>query len=320
MENLGRIEQYKNGEFLMRSKWMAVIGIILMFACLSGAWAQDAGLKAKVDMFYDQINSCFKTKNAEGFASLMARDFTGIPSGQNREAFASYIKTAFSSSDLFQANYAPLEITQSGSFIKVLRDERILVKPADGDWKEVSNKQVIDYLLLEGSNLKLARSVDIDKARLGLVSGQRYKDEQALFSLSAPEGWEIIPGLHPTMKGMVLVLAPDRSSMAMIGNLKTPGNTPQQAAEGDEQLAKVLSKDSVYELYKSGPINMGAYQGFETESRFAIPSTQDRHRRRVYFKAHGSLYVIVFDAIPFSQWDRVKGSFQQILDSIKVED
>jgi hypothetical protein len=291
-----------------------------MSACLSGAWAQDAGLKAKVESFYDQINSCFKTKNAEGFVSLMTSDFTGIPSGQSREAVGNYIKTAFSSSDTFQSNYAPLEITQSGGFIKVLRDERILVKPENGDWKEVSNKQVMDYLLPEGSNLKLARSADIDKARLSYVNGQRYKDEQGSFSLSAPAGWDIIPGVHPTMKGTVLVLAPDQSSMALMGYLKTPGITAQQAVEGDEQLAKVLSKDSVYELYKSGPINLGAYEGFETESRFTIPSTQDRHRRRVYFKAHGSLYVIIFDAIPFSQWDSVRGSFQQILDSIKVED
>jgi hypothetical protein len=304
----------------MRSKWMVVGCTILIFACLSGAWAQDAGLKAKVDMFYDQMNSCFKTKSAEGFVSLLTNDFTAIPSGQNREAASSYIKTAFSSSDLFQAAYSPLEITQSGGFIKVLRDERILVKPADGDWKEVSNKQAFDYLLPEGGNLKLARTADIDKTRLSFISGQMYKDAQALFTLSAPEGWEIIPGVHPTMKGTVLVLAPDRSSMAMIGYLKTPGITAQQAVEGDDQLAKMLSKDSVYELYKSSPFNMGAYEGFESESRFTIPSTQDRYRRRVYFKAHGSLYVICFDAIPFSQWNSVKNGFQQILDSIKVED
>lgn len=304
----------------MKRKWTIAVGIILMFACMSRAWAQDASLKAKVEMFYDQINSCYKTKNAEGFVSLMTNDFMGFPSGQNREAAQGFIKAAFSSSDTFQATYSPLEITQSGGFIKVLRDERILVKRVDGDWKEVSNKQVVDYLLPEGSNLKLARSVDIDKARLSFISGQRYKDEQAPFSLTVPEGWDIIPGVHPTMKGTVLVLAPDRSSMALMGYMKTPGISAQQAAEGDELLAKALSKDSVYELYKSGPTNVGAYDGFEIESRFTIPTTPDRHRRRVYFKAHGSLYVLCFDAIPFSQWDAVKGGFQQILDSIKVED
>jgi hypothetical protein len=316
----GRIEQYKNGEFVMKSKWMAVTGIILMFACLSGAWAQDAGLKAKVASLYAQADSCVKTKNIEGYLALMTDDFQVIMAGLDREGSRGLLKILFASFDEFQVTYTPLEITQSGRFIKVIRDEKIQGKTANGDWKEVSNKQALDYLVQEGNSLKFARSADIDKTRLNDINGPIYKDEQSGLSLTAPAGWEIIPGVHPSMKGTVFVLAPDKLSMALIGYVKIPGISAQQAAEGDEQLAKILSKDSVYELYKSGPINVGAYEGFEIESRFNIPSAQDRHRRRVYFKAHGSLYVICFDAIPFSQWDTVKGSFQQILDSIKVED
>jgi hypothetical protein len=304
----------------MKSKWIVATGIVLMFACLSGTWAQDAGLKAKVAAFYNQVNACYQTKNLEGYLSLMTEDFQIIMAGLDREGARSYLKSLFASYDQFQAAYTPLEITQSGRYIRVIREEKIQGKSVNGDWKEVSNKQMLDYLVQEGSSFKFARTTDFDKTRMNTISGQMYKDEQSGLSLTAPDGWEIIPGMHPSMKGTVFIMAPDKLSMALIGYVKIPGITAQQAAEGDEQLAKVLTKDGVYELYKTGPIHVGSYEGFEIESRFNIPNAQDRHRRRVYFKAQGSLYVMCFDAIPFSQWDNVKVGFQQILDSLRIEE
>lgn len=304
----------------MKSKWVMAAVIALMCAGLSGAWAQDAGLKAQVEGFYEQVSSCYKAKDPEGILSLMTDDFQVIFSGLDRQAVRTQYKNLFTSFDDVQATLTPVEISRSGGFIRVVRDERILAKPADGEWKEIANKQVLDYLVQEGGSFKFARIADFDKTRAHSIHGQLYKDEQSGISLAAPAGWEIVPGVHPSMKGTVYILAPDRLSMALVGYLKTPGIGAQQAAEGDEQLTKALSKDTVYELYKSGPIQVGAHEGYEIESRFNIPNTQDRHRRRVYFKAQGSLYVVCFDAIPYHQWDTVKDGFQQILDSIKIDD
>ena len=106
----------------------------------------------------------------------------------------------------------------------------------------------------------------------------------------------------------------------MIGYVKAPGISAKQAAEGDEALGKNLSDKNAYQLIKSGPINVGLYKGYEIESKFFIPRDRERHRRRVYFKAGGLLYVLCFDAMPFKQWDSVKDGFQFILDSLKIED
>jgi len=305
----------------MKSKSTVAVGFILVFACMSSVWAQDnAGLKAKVQAFYDQESSFIQAKDFEGLMSLVSDDYQAIMAGLDREAVKNMVKAGLSSYDEIQATSTPLEITRSGSFIKVLRDEKIMGKSGGGDWKEISNKQIVDYLVQEGNTLKTARSADIDKSRLSYINGPTYKDEEGSFSFVVPQGWEIIPWVHPTMKGSVLAVAPDKTSVAMMGYVKTPGLTAQQVAEGDEGLGKALSKAETYQLYKSGAITFKGLEAFEIESRFNIPSAQDRHRRRVYFKAHGSLYVLCFDAIPYTQWDSVKDGFQQILDSIKVDD
>ena len=305
----------------MKNKSAVVVGLILVFACISSVCAQDnTGLKAKVKAYYDQISSLYKAKNFEGLMSLMTDDFQVIFYGLDREGARNYLKNLLSSYDEIQATYTPLEITPSGRFIKVRRDEKVMGRSGGGEWKEITNKQMIDYMVQESDSLKIARTADIDKSRLSYINGSTYTDEEGRFSFVVPDGWDIIPGVHPGMKGMVLALAPDRVSIAMMGYVKTPGITAQQAAEGDEGVGKAMSKAETYKLYKSGPINFRSYEGFEIESRFNIPNAQDRHRRRVYFKAHGSLYVLCFDAIPYTQWDTVKDGFQQILDSIIVKD
>lgn len=304
----------------MKSRWMGAVIILMMFTLMPGAWAQDAGLKAKVEAFYAQKDSFNNAKNLEGIFSLLADDYQVIKLGLDRKGLRNLLTTIFSSYEGIQTTSTPLEISRYGEFIKVLIGSKTLGKTADGEWKELSNNYAIEYLRPEGGSFKIARSGEIDKTRLNLIKGQTYSDTEGPFAFTAPQGWEIIPGVQPGMKGTVVVLAPDMSSMALMGYLKTPGISAQQAAEGDETLTKSLSQNTVYELYKSGPVKVGPYEGFETESRFNIPDAGDRHRRRVYFKAHGSLYVLCFDAIPFDKWDSVKDGFLSILASIKVED
>jgi hypothetical protein len=308
-------------EKIMKSKSTVVVGFILVFSCLSVVWAQGNGeLKAKVQALYDQESSFLRAKDFEGLMSLIADDYQVIMAGLDREGVNNLVKAGLSSYNEIQAAFTPLEITRSGSFIKVLRDEKIMGGSGGAEWKEISNKQVIEYLVQEGNSLKIARSSDIDKNRLSYINGQTYKDEEGRFAFVVPDGWEIIPWIHPTMKGSVLALAPDKTSVAMMGYVKTPGITAQQAAEGDENLGKAISKAETYQLFKSRSITFKGMEAFEIESRFNLPNAQDRYRRRVYFKAHGSLHVLCFDAIPYTQWDSVKDGFQQILDSIKVDD
>ena len=93
-------------------------------------------------------------------------------------------------------------------------------------------------------------------------------------------------------------MAPDGSSAAMLGHVKAAGVNPQQAVEGDEAMAKLLSKPGTYKLIRSGPIRVNGLEGFEIESEFFITGDRERHRRRVYLIAGDLLYVLCFDGIP----------------------
>ncbi len=304
----------------MKSKSAVWVGFIFLFSCLSVGRAQDrAGLEAKIQKYYSQTGSYAEAENLEGLMSFVADDYQEIFIGRDRNGFRELAKSIFATLDNIQITTTVLDISQSGQFIKVLKEEKVSARSGGGEIKEISNKAAIDYLIPEGDSLKIVRSASIEKTRLPNISGQTYKDEQGGFSFTAPAGWEIIPGGHP-MPGAVCVLAPDKTSVAMLGYLKTPGISAQQAAEGDETVGKGLSKPETYQLFKSGPINVGSYEGYEIESRFAIPNLQDRYRRRVYFKAHGSLYVLCFDAMPYTQWDSVKVGFQSILDTFKLSE
>jgi hypothetical protein len=304
--------------YVMRNRLPIAIGLMLVITYLPGVYArEDKALKEKVEAYYKKVDQLYGAKDLEGLLSTLADDFQVILAGLDREVVRSYLKTNLAKYDEMRAKYTPIEISQSGKFIRVLRDEKISGKIGNGDWEEISNKVMLEFLVQEKNSLKCSRLTDIDKTRLNTIKGLTYKDEQIDFSFAVPEGWEILPYVHPLMQGSVLALAPDKSSVVLFGYVKAPGLSAQQAAEGDEAIGKALSVPGAYQLFKSGPISIGPYKGFEIESKFFIPSTQERHRRRVYLKSGGLLYVLCFDAIPFHQWDKVKDGFQSIVDSIK---
>lgn len=304
----------------MKTKSAVWAGLIFLFSCLSSGWAQNAaGLEAKIQKYYSQLSACLEAEDLEGVLSLTTDDYQEIYIARDREGSRNLFKSIFASLDDIHMATTALDISQSGQFIKVLREEKISARSGGGELKEISNKTVLDYLIQEGDSLKCARYASVEKDRIRNISGQAYKDADAGFSFIAPAGWEIIPGGHP-IPGAVCVLAPDKTSAALLGYVKTPGFSAQQAAEGDETITKGLAKPETYQLVKSGPIKIGSFEGYEIESRFAIPNVQDRYRRRVYFKAHGSLYVLCFDAIPYTQWDSVKDGFQSIMNSFKLSE
>ena len=305
----------------MRSRSAVWVGFSLALAWLSQSWAQESPtLQAKVQSLYDQSNAMYRAKNAESLMSLLTDDFQVIMAGLDREGVEKQLRSLLQSYEELEEKDTLISITPSGRYFKVVRDSKLSGRTGSGDRKEIASKSGIDYLIEEGGSLKIARTAEIDKPRLSLINGPHYKDEDGGFSFTAPDSWDVIPGLHPLMKGTILALAPDKTSVALIGYLKTPGITAQEAAEGDEAVTKALSNPDTYQSLKSEPIHIGPFEGYETESKFSLPNAQDRHRRRVYFKAHGNLYVLCFDAIPYSQWDSVRGGFQQILESIEVQD
>ena len=299
---------------------IGVIGVLAALAFAPGARAQDT--KAKIEAFYSRSDAMTNDKNLDGYIALMTDDYRIILSGVDREGTRSALQTLFSTYDEIRVQSTPLEISQYGELTRVLLSSNIRLKPANGEWTEISNYS-FDYLRSEGDSFKIARSVEVDKARLEFIKGQTYGDTETPFVFTVPSGWEIIPAVYPSpvMQRAVIVLPPDLKSMAVMAHVKIPGLSAQQVVESDEAVTRVLSKDSVYELYKSGPVSVGAHEGFEMESKIILPNTVDiRHRHRVYFKAHGTLYVLIFDAIPFTGWDEVKSGFQSILASINVDD
>jgi hypothetical protein len=211
-----------------------------------------------------------------------------------------------------------VDITRSGNWIKVLNNSKMEARRRNKEWSDVSVGATVDLLIQEGNSLKVARSTTVDKPRLSYVVEQTYRDSQTGFSFTAPKNWGIFPtSIHPTIQGCVFVLAPDGTSGAMLGYVKAPGISAQQAAEGDEAMGKILSLPGTYRLIRSGPIRVNGLEGFEIESEFFIPSDRERHRHRVYLVAGDLLYVLCFDAMPFKQWDKVKDGFRFILNSVK---
>jgi hypothetical protein len=298
----------------MKCKRFAIAVVVLLLSSWSGLLAQDT--RARVQAYFDQRSAFIKAKDLEGLMSLQTDDYQDIII-RDREGARDTAKAIFDALDEVQAAYTPLEIRNAGKYLRVLADEKVSVKVRGENWKQLPDKWIVTYLVQEANSLKCARNIEIDKERVKYISGNTYKDEESGLSFAVPEGWEILTGGHP-MAGSVSALAPDKTSAALFLFLKTPGISAQQAVEGDEAAAKSMSKEGGYELYKSGPITVGTFEAYETESRFSIPGAQERHRRRVYFKVRGSLYVLCFDAIPSTQWDILKSSFQQILDSIQI--
>lgn len=303
----------------MKRKSSITIGLILVIACASGVMArEDAKLKAKVDAFYEQMDQRWKTKDLEGIMSLLTADFQWIYLGRTREATRAVYKDIFDAYDEFRTTNTPVEITRSGNWIKVLNDSKMEVRRRNKEWTDASMGATVDLLVQEGNTLKIARSTTVDKLRLPNVVGQTYRDPQTGLSFSVPRDWQIFPSsVHPTIQGGVFVLAPDGTSGAMLGYVKAPGISAQQAAEGDEALGKILSLPGTYRLIKSGPVRVNGLDGFEIESEFFILNDRERHRHRVYLVAGDLLYVLCFDAMPFKQWDKVKDGFRFILNSVK---
>jgi hypothetical protein len=311
----------RNGEFIMKRRSTVLVGFILILASISSLWAQDdAALRKQVTELYDRTNQFCAAKDIDGFMSLMSDDFQMIFLGVGREAVRSSFEEYFKQTDQLRAEYAISDITPFGNMIKVIYDLKLEGKTGTADWKVLFQGGAIDFLTKQNGVLKIARSAQYDKSRLGNIDGKIYRDRQTGLSFTAPEGWMILPSSHSIMQGMVFALAPDMTSVASICYVQLPGIAARQAIEGDEAISEKLSTEGTYKLFRSGPISIAGHEGFETESRFFIPSSQDRYRRRVYFNAGGKLYVLCFDAIPFTQWDKVKSGFQSILDSVKVAD
>jgi ketosteroid isomerase-like protein len=253
----------------MRIKSIKVVGFLLVLAFTSGLFAQDnASLKAKVAALYDKTNQYCAAKDIEGFMSLMTDDFQLIMAGSGRETVRIAFTEFFKKYGQLRADYEFLAVVPSGNMIKVVYNFKIEGKNGDEDWKAIFQGSAIDFLRDENGVLRMARSAEVDKYRLPNVIGQSYIDEQIGFSFKVPANWEIIPSAHPTMQGVIYVIAPDKSSLALFGFVKAPGANAQQAAEGDEALGKQMSDPNTYQLYKSGPISVNGHAGYEMESRF----------------------------------------------------
>jgi hypothetical protein len=302
----------------MKTKISIAIGLIGVITVLPRAWTQEnAALKEKVEALFNKISQSYRAKDFQGLASTFTEDYQQIFGAIGREVTVATIKTILKPYEKVSESHTILDITQSGNMVKVIFDGKLEGKTGNEKWKTVDQSTSIAYLVQKNGVFKVYRSAGVDKYRLTNVKGHKYEDGQTGFSFAAPPGWDIFPSVHPIVQGTVYALAPDKTSLAWFGFLRAPAGA-QQAAEADEASARLLSAQDSYELYKSGGITVTGHEGYEIESKFLIPTSEDRHRRRVYFNASGLLYILCFDAIPANQWDKVKNDFQRILDTVKV--
>ncbi len=311
----------RNGELIMKNRSIIIVGFILALMSLSEARAQvDAELRAKVETLYYKAEESWATKDLDLYMTLLADDYEDVFMGSDRKGIRSVLGIRFLGYEELRAEYTILDVTRSGEFVKATTGVKLEGKSSDGIWSLIAENTILSLLVQEGGSLKIFRSTETDTDRLNNVQGQTYRDEKIGFSFTVPKNWHIFPTVaHPMLQGSVFVLAPDMRSAAMIGYVKAPGVSAQKAVEGDEAAGKILSDPPKYELIKFGPITVDGHQGFESVSKFLIVlDGRERYRRRVYFNVNGLLYVLCFDAMPFSQWDQVKDGFQSILDSIKL--
>jgi hypothetical protein len=267
----------------MKRRSSIAVGIIFVSICASGVWARDdTKLKAKVAALYEKVDQAWKSKDLEGYMSLLTGDFQTIYLVRDREGVRNLFKDLFDGYEELRGTNTPLEITNSGNWIKVVYDSKLEGKPRKKDWGLISQNTYVDLLIQEGNSFKIARSTPVDKHRLTNVVGQTYRDRETGFSFSAPKDWYILPtSAHPTIQGSVFVLAPDGTSGAMLGYVTAPDISAQQAVEGDEAVGKIMSKPGTYRLFRSGPIRVNGHDGFENESEFFVQGDRERHRRRV---------------------------------------
>lgn len=306
----------------MKIRSTVIVGFILALTCIPGLRAQDRELIKQIQEFYEKTDRYTESKNLDAYMALFAEDWQLILIGMKLEGARYYIEKMFEENEELWAEHLILDVKRSDGLIKVVVDMLRKGKSGNGGWTEIYHRPELHYLAPEGNSLKIVRTAEIDRARLNYINGSMYKDEQTGFSFKVPENWSIIPSTHPTIQEYVLALAPDMNSVAMFGAIHLPGIpiTAQQAIEGDEMLTAKTSVEGTYKLLHSGPIRIFGKEGFETETEFLLPTSQLRHRRRVYLNADGTLYVLCFDAIPSDKWDAVKGGFQSVLDSVKFQD
>lgn len=304
----------------MKNRSTIFVGFILVVTCLSEVWAQDdARLKAKVAALYDRADRSLEAKDLEAFMSLLADDYQAIFSGSDRKSIQSVLRIRLLGFSELRAGHTIYEVTKSGNFVKAISDQILEGRSGNKAWEVLDQSTVVNLLVQQGDSLKFSRAAEIDRNRLNNINGQTYKDDLIGLSFTVPANWTIFPTKwNPGVQGAVFVLAPDFTSAAVLGCVKTPATSGQQAAETDETIGKAMSAPGTYKLFKSGPIRVNGHEGFETESEFFLPYDRERHRWRVYFNAAGGLYPLCFDAMPFKQWNQVKDGFQFIVDSVRV--
>jgi hypothetical protein len=190
----------------MKRKLSITIGLIIIVACSSEVWARDdIKLRSRVETLYEKADQAWKTKDLEGYMSLVADDFQNINLGRDREGARTLLKDLFDGYDELRATYNLLEITRSGDWIKVVNNEKLEGKLRKKEWALISQNTFVDLLVQEGNSLKFARSTQIDKHRLTNVTGQTYRDNQTGFSFTVPKDWGIFPtSTHPTIQRCVL--------------------------------------------------------------------------------------------------------------------
>jgi hypothetical protein len=304
----------------MMKKRAIIIGIIFIIISLTGISAQDdAKLRAKVAALYDRADRALESKDSDSFLSLLTEDYQSIFVGSDRKSIQSALRIRFMGYGELRAGHTLYDVSKSGNVIRAISDQILEGRTGNKEWEVLDQSTVMDLLIQQRDTLKFARSAEIDRNRLSNINGNSYKDDKLGLSFTAPPNWIIIPTKWgSTVERNVFVLAPDLTSVAMLGGIQINSVSGKQAAESDEAMGKAISLPAGYKLIKAGPIRISGHEGYEIESEFLIPFDRERHRWRVYFNAGGALYPLCFDAIPFKQWDQVKDGFQLILNSVRV--
>jgi len=290
-----------------------------LMAALAGslAFAQDTELRAKVEAFYQKLDRATETENLDEFMSCFTPDYMEVWAGPNRAQLKAIIEKNNTDLENISARREFKNITRAGKYIQVVSRVAIKADKAGGGKHEM-NLDEVQFLVPDGDSFKIQSRANAKPEAYKNFQGNTCTDDTAGIQFSVPEGWVLVPGAHPYMRGVTFMLAPDGTSAAMFGYLELPSNVgAKEALEGDDAVCKTVAKN--FEMFQAGEYPVGDLKGYESITRFTIPQDdRDRKRWRVYFSAGGLLITFNFDAIPAERWDGLKPDFETILASFSM--
>lgn len=275
--------------------------------------------RAAVEKYYKDYCEAFNRKDLEAVMAAFDDEFRYVFAGPDKAQSRDAIKQLFDSNKSIRIQSQIHDIFRVDRYLVALTQCTIEGQPSGPASKNPSLvEDVMEFLVENQGRLQSRYAISLDRKALKFVKGQTYQNDIIGFSVSAPNGWMIVPYKFPLMLESVVFFKPGSDSVGMLGYLEVPINASLESIiKADIAATRNLAKES-YQDIANGQRMISGVEAFDNISQFTLPGDRERKRQRIYFNAGGLLYTFIMDAMPPSEWDAVSPSFQVLIDSFKL--